>query len=110
MAARRPGTARIARIWRGVTPRSKADSYFAYLKKTGVPGYRAVKGNLGVFVFRRIQGDRAEFLLPTLWDSMHAIRAFAGPDPDRTMYYPADDDFLLEREATVDHYDVLLPG
>ena len=63
-----------------------------------------------MFVFRRIQGDRAEFLLPTLWDSMHAIHAFAGPDAERAVYYPADADFLLEREATVDHNDVLLSG
>jgi len=73
-----------------------------------VEGYRATKGNRGVFVLRRLEGERAEFLLVTLWDSFDAIRAFAGPDPERAVYYPADKDFLLKLEPTVAHYEVLL--
>ena len=49
----------------------------------------------------------AEFLLLTLWDSMDAVKAFAGDDPDRPVYYPDDDEYLLEREPTVSHYQVL---
>jgi len=47
------------------------------------------------------------FLLLTLWESLDAIRAFAGEDYDRARYYPEDDDYLLEREPFVVHYDVL---
>jgi hypothetical protein len=47
----------IARTWHGVTDASKAEEYFDYLNKTGVPEYRTTEGNLGVYVLRRIEGD-----------------------------------------------------
>ncbi len=46
------------------------------------------------------------FLLTTLWDSYASIRRFADDDFERARYYPEDDDFLLEREARVTHYEV----
>ncbi len=97
----------IARMWRGVTPESKSDEYFTYLMETGIPGYRSTPGNRGVFVFRRIDDGRAEFLLLSLWESFDAIRSFAGPDIERAVYYPEDERFLFELEPTVTHYEVL---
>lgn len=97
----------IARIWHGVTPSSKAEQYVDYLNETGIPDYRATEGNQGVYVLRRIEGSRAHFLLLTLWESLDAIKQFAGPDFERARYYPEDDEYLLERELTVDHYEVV---
>jgi heme-degrading monooxygenase HmoA len=97
----------IARIWHGVTPSSKAEQYLVYLNETGIPDYRATEGNQGVVVLRRIQGTRAHFLLLTLWESLDAIKQFAGPDFKKARYYPEDDEYLLERELTVDHYEVV---
>jgi heme-degrading monooxygenase HmoA len=97
----------IARLWHGVVPREKADAYHAYLLRTGVPDYRATAGNQGVYVFRRLEKNQAHFLLVSLWDSLDAIRAFAGAETDRARYYPEDDAYLVEREPTVTHYDVL---
>ena len=98
----------LARIWHGVTPADKADEYFEFLKKTGVTDYRSVAGNRGVTVLRRIEGDRAHFLIVTQWDSMDAIRRFAGSEVDKAKYYPEDEQFLLEFEEKVVHYTVLL--
>jgi heme-degrading monooxygenase HmoA len=97
----------IARIWRGRTPAEKADDYLDYLEATGLAEYAKTPGNRGLRVLRRIDGDVAEFLLITLWDSMDAIHAFAGPEPERSVYYPEDDAYLLEKEPTVAHYEVL---
>jgi heme-degrading monooxygenase HmoA len=97
----------IARTWHGMTEASKADEYFDYLNKTGVPEYRATPGNLGVYVLRRIEGDTAHFLLLTLWESEEAIKRFAGPDMEKAKYYPEDEQFLLELEPTVTHYEVM---
>ena len=94
----------IARIWRGETRAADADAYLEVLRLTGVADYRAVEGNRGVFVLHRIQGDRAEFLLLTLWDSREAIARFAGADIDRARYYPEDQQYLLSFAPTVDHY------
>lgn len=97
----------IARIWRGVTPEARADAYFDYLMKTGVPALRATAGNRGVYVLRRLAEGRAEFLLISLWESFEAIRRFAGPELDKAVYYPEDKDFLLELEPRVSHFEVL---
>ena len=97
----------IARFWRGVTPKSKSDEYFTYLQETGLKDYRETRGNRGVYVFRRIEGDHAVFLLLTLWDSYEAIKKFAGPDYEKAVYYPEDSKFLLELEPNVTHYEIL---
>ncbi len=97
----------IARIWQGAVPAGKADAYFEYLEHTGLRDYRATAGNRGVWVHRRVEGDVAHFLLLTIWESMDAIRRFAGPEPSRARYYPEDDVFLVEKEPTVAHYQVL---
>ena len=97
----------IARTWRGLTRAADKDTYYEYLRKTGLPGYRATKGNQGVWVLRRVADGKAEFLLISLWESWDAIKAFAGPDFERAVYYPEDRKFLLELEPHVRHYEVL---
>ncbi len=97
----------IARLWHGTTPASKADEYLNYLEATGLKDYRSVEGNRGVQVLRRVDADRAEFLLISLWDSFDAIRRFAGPEIEKAVYYPEDKDFLLEFEPNVVHYEVV---
>ncbi len=94
-------------MWRGRTPADKADAYHGYLRATGLKEYAETPGNLGAYVLRRIEEDVAEFLLISLWESMGAVSSFAGDEPERAVYYPEDDDYLLEREPTVSHYEVL---
>ena len=103
----------IARIWRGITLADKADAYVDYLNETGLKDYAKTPGNLGVTVLRRLQGEHCEIVLISLRESMAAVRAFAGENPERSVYYPEDDQYLLEMEPLVRHYDVaeqLLPG
>ena len=97
----------IARMWHGITAAEKADEYLDYLNETGVPDYRETEGNRGVYVLRRIEGDRAHFLTVSFWGSIGEVKAFAGPDPEKARYYPEDEGFLLEFEPQVKHYDVL---
>lgn len=98
----------VARIWHGVTPAEKGEEYLAFLRRTGVKDYQATQGNRGVYVLRRVTEGKADFLLVSLWDSMEAVRRFAGDDPERARYYPEDKEFLLEFEPNVAHYDVLV--
>ena len=96
----------IARIWRGRTPADKADAYLSFLERTGLADYRATEGNRGVLALRRVQDDVAEFTLITLWESMDAIRRFAGDDPDVAKYYSEDPQYLLELAPKVEHHEV----
>ena len=96
----------IARIWRGITLREKAEDYLAYLHETGLRDYAKTAGNRGVTILRRNQGEHCEIMLISMWESMDAVRAFAGENPDRSVYYPEDEHFLLQMEPLVRHYDV----
>ena len=98
----------IARIWHGVTEAAKADEYLDYLNETGVPDYRGTEGNRGVYVLRRIEDEEAHFLTLSLWDSMDDVKRFAGAEPERPKYYPADERSLLNFEPTVRHYEVVV--
>lgn len=57
-------------------------------------------------MFTRLDGDRAEFQVISLWESMDAVRAFAGDDERVAVFYPDDERFLVDRERHADHYDV----
>jgi heme-degrading monooxygenase HmoA len=96
----------IARIWKGAVRREDGDEYAAYIGKTGLAGYAATPGNRGAWMLRRDVGERTEFVAFTLWDSIDAIRAFAGDDVETAVYYPEDDRYLVERDLTVAHYEV----
>lgn len=97
----------IARIWRGITLAEKADDYLDYLRETGLRDYAKTAGSRGFKVLRRIQGEHCEIMLISLWDSMDAVSAFAGENHDRSVYYPDDEQYLLEMEPLVHHYDVV---
>jgi heme-degrading monooxygenase HmoA len=97
----------IARIWTGATRTVDADDYQQYMRDVALPGYEGVAGNRGVLMLRRARDDdRTEFTMITVWDGLESIAAFAGPDPDRVVFYPLDDQFLVERDVSVRHYDV----
>jgi heme-degrading monooxygenase HmoA len=96
----------IARLWHGRVPASKTDAYLAFLHQSGITDYEATEGNRGVTVLRRIEGDEAHFLLISLWDSLDVIKNFAGDDISKAHYYPEDQDFLLEFEPNVVHYEI----
>jgi heme-degrading monooxygenase HmoA len=100
----------IARVWRGETRRAAADAYVEYLVRTGVQACRETPGNQGVYVLRRLAPAGAEFVFVSLWDSFEGIRRFAGNEPEKAVFYPEDERFLIRREDAVSHYEVAVPS
>lgn len=96
----------IARIWKGAVRRADGDAYAEYMQATGIAGYAATPGNRGAWMLRRDVEGRAEFLMVTLWDSLAAVKAFAGDDPEQAVFYPEDERYLVERDLTATHYEV----
>jgi heme-degrading monooxygenase HmoA len=97
----------IARIWTGATRAADADAYEEYMHEVALAGYANVAGNRAVLMLRRARDDdRTEFTMITVWDGLKNVIAFAGPDPERAVFYPRDEQFLVERDLTVRHYDV----
>jgi heme-degrading monooxygenase HmoA len=96
----------IARIWKGAVRQGDGDDYARYMRETGVAAYAGTPGNRGVWMLRRDVHDRTEFVMFTLWDSLEAVRSFAGDDYETAVFYPEDDRFLVERDRTAAHYQV----
>lgn len=96
----------VIRIWRGWTRIEDADAYRDYMTRVALPGYAEVEGNVAVYMARRRDEDREEFAMISVWESLDAIRTFAGDDHEQAVFYPDDDAYLVDREWTVRHYDV----
>ena len=95
------------RLWHGRVPSAKARSYREFLNGRAIPDYRSAPGNVSVHVLERTEGEVTHFVTMTFWESLAAIRAFAGEDAEAAKYYPEDESFLLEYEPRVVHYEVV---
>jgi heme-degrading monooxygenase HmoA len=96
----------IARLWTGTVQRADADEYADHIRATGFRAYGQTAGNRGAWLLRRDEGDRTEFLALSLWDSIDAVRAFAGDEVEAAVLYPEDERYLVEGSSSVRHYDV----
>ena len=97
----------IARAWQGAVNRADAEEYAQYINDTGFAEYGRTPGNRGAWMLRRDDGERTEFITLSMWESVDAIRAFAGDDIEAAVLYPEDERFLIDGESTVTHYEVL---
>lgn len=99
----------IKRIWRGWTDMGNADAYEQLLKSEIFPGIAAkhVAGYRGIELLRRTLPDGdVEFVTIMTFDSLDAVRAFAGEDYE-TAYVPASARAVLARfDSRAAHYDV----
>ena len=97
----------VVRIWHGRVPKDKAEAYRDFLVRRAVPDYESVEGNLGVEILMRENGDVVDFLILSYWESIDAIKKFAGEDYEKAKYYDEDKYFLLEFEPNVQHYYIM---
>lgn len=83
-------------------------AYMPYLAQTGLKENQQTKGFKDILVLTREIEDKTEYLLITLWEDMEAVHRFAGPEPDKAVYYPEDARYFSESERTpyVRHYEV----
>jgi antibiotic biosynthesis monooxygenase (ABM) superfamily enzyme len=96
----------IARVWHGATAAEDGDAYAAYIEESGMTSARQIPGSRGTLVLRRTDGDRTEFQTVLLFDSLEDVRAFAGDDIEKAVFYPEDDRYLIERDLGATHYEV----
>jgi antibiotic biosynthesis monooxygenase (ABM) superfamily enzyme len=95
----------IARVWRGATIAEDADAYAAYLEATGMRNAREIPGSRGTLVLRRMRGGYAEFETIMLFDKLEDVRAFAGDELEVAVFFDLDDEYLVERDLEVRHYE-----
>ena len=80
----------ISRIWHGWTAPENADAYEELLENeifVGI-GERRIPGYRGIQLFRRALADEVEFVTVMWFDSLEAVRAFAGEDHEAAVVPP----------------------
>lgn len=97
----------IARVWHGRTLTARADAYQKYLDSTGVARMLKTDGNHGVEVLRRTDGPRTDFIVISYWESIEAVKRFAGAEYDKAVILDRDREFLVDVEPNVVHYEVV---
>ncbi len=99
----------LARLWHGWTSPENADAYERLLRAEVLPGIeRRIGGFRGVYLLRNEAGEEIEFVTVTLWESLKAIREFAGDDYEAAVV-PRDAQRVLSRfDERVVQYEVLI--
>lgn len=98
----------ISRVWRGWTTPQNADIYEALLKAEIFTGIveRRISGFRGIDLLRRKVGDEVEFVTIMWFDSLLAVRTFAGEDYERAVVQPQARQLLLRFDERSAHYEV----
>jgi heme-degrading monooxygenase HmoA len=97
----------IVREWRGRARRSQADAYPRHFRGRVISELREVPGFMGAQLSRRDVDGGVEFLVLTQWQSMDAIRGFAGTEVDKAVVEPGAAAALVEFDERVRHYEVV---
>lgn len=98
----------IVRLWRGWTSPANGDAYERLLREEIFDGIaaRRIPGYQGIELFRRAVDDGVEFVTLMRFDSLDAVRTFAG-DAYETAVVPPRARALLQRfDARSAHYEV----
>jgi heme-degrading monooxygenase HmoA len=82
--------------------------YRDHLNAHVIPKLQKVRGFLGLELCSAQNKDRVELLVISRWESMDAVKAFTGPNPDRAVVDPAAQNVLEEYDDVVFHYEVAL--
>lgn len=96
----------IARHWRGWTTIENADAYEKLLKEQVLPGLKEIDGYRGGYILRSDGPREAEFVVVNLFDSLEAVKRFAGPDYSVAVFEPEARKLLSKVEPIAMHYEV----
>jgi hypothetical protein len=96
----------IARVWRGWTKPDNADAYEKLLMEVVYPGLQTIDGYHGGYILRHEGKDETEFVAVNLFESLDAVKAFAGPHYDVPVFEPEARRLLSKVEPIAQHYDV----
>ncbi|HKP92496.1 MAG TPA: hypothetical protein VJS88_01265 [Chthoniobacterales bacterium] len=97
----------IARLWHGYTKPEDAPTYHEMLLKSILPGIHRIAGYKGSYVLRKEAETEVEFITITLWESVDAIREFAGPDYEKCVIAPDAAHLLTRHDVRSTHYDAV---
>lgn len=98
----------IARIWHGWTKATNAPAYEEMLRNEIFPGIAArnMSGYHGAELFVKEAGDEVEFITLLRFDSLDAVKEFAGADEGKPVIYPKAESLLIRMDERSQHYRI----
>lgn len=96
----------IARHWRGWTKTQNAEAYERLLKSKVLPGLKKIAGYRGGYILRSDGPEECEFVVVNLFESLEAVRKFAGPEYSVPVFEPEARQLLSRIEPVAMHYEV----
>ena len=96
----------LARMWHGKTSLAHYEIYSKFLRSKAIPDYQGTPGFVKLMFLRNVVNGEGHFTLITVWKNMEVIKNFAGNDINKAKYYDEDQEFLLEFEDYVQHFEV----
>lgn len=96
----------IVRMWSGWATTAKADAYERFVTTRVFAGLPRIAGHRGAYLLKRLVADEVEFIAVTLWESLDAVRAFAGDAIDRAVVEPEARAALSRFDDTVRHFEL----
>ena len=98
----------IARIWHGYTTRENASVYEIMLKEEILTGIinRKIKGFVDIQLMIRKLANEVEFVTVMRFDSINAVKEFAGIDYEKAVIYPGAKPLLLRYDERSQHYEI----
>lgn len=98
----------ISRIWHGWTSPENADAYETLLKQEIFVniGNREINGYRGIDLLRRNAVGKVEFITIMWFDSINAVKEFAGEDYETSVVPENARKLLSEFDSRSQHYDV----
>jgi heme-degrading monooxygenase HmoA len=96
----------IARVWKGWTKAEDADAYEHLLREIVYPGLKDIPGYQGGYILRQEQTSETEFVTVNFFESLDAVKAFAGAEYEVPVFEPEARRLLSKVEPIARHYDV----
>jgi heme-degrading monooxygenase HmoA len=96
----------ISRHWRGLCRRERADEYVEHLRCETFPALEQIPGFVAASILRRAVPAGVEFLIVTQWQSLEAIRAFAGAAAEAAVVPAKVQQMMVEYDREARHYEV----
>ena len=97
----------ISRHWKGIVKRGSADAYIAHLEHETFPALGRLSGFVAASILRRETEEGTEFQIVTVWQSLDAIRAFAGADLSVAVVPAAAAALMATYDRFVVHYEIV---
>lgn len=96
----------ISRHWTGLVKKGREDEYLAHLKNETFKRLYQIEGFVNASILKRELTEGTEFLIITKWDSLEAIKQFAGENYETAVVPKIAQEMMRRFDKLVKHYEV----